>query len=517
MKQLLLALTLLGVLILSQPSDGWEYFSLTDQEFQNIGGEEYYFRYFGRDTLWERIHSNGWIRTQNVDGLPVFADIVSTSMPSFHPLSPNPAGQFLDGAPIFNAPEVVFPDSLQWIRQAAREQWHERYFSIPGEQWSAVIEGTNIHLGHWPVGTMRPSWDFYDLTLVIDFHSSVVFIDGDVELRGELAAQDHDLILGASGDIRIMDNIMLEGTNVTTGALPNGATSKLCIASEGSVIVGNTWENGRENQAQGEDVVITALIFALSGSFQFEQMNDTWDNYVTSVSPDERGTIVLTGGITQRVRGFTHRSNRNGTGYNRVYHWDERMRDWNPGVFNPFINFELPDSFIFADTPVGTTVFDTLRVEGIGPFSGAQTNLPFTTDAEYQFSEPEFVIPLTFTPPYVGPHYGMLHFFLDGQFHAVQLFGSGLQAGGPLAVKTDVYPNPFNTTSTLRFTIPQAGNVRVVVYDILGRESIRLTDQVYSAGEHTLMLDGTNLASGVYFLSFEALGKISTHKLLLLK
>lgn len=193
------------------------------------------------------------------------------------------------------------------------------------------------------------------------------------------------------------------------------------------------------------------------------------------------------------------------------------MLTWNPGVFDPFIHFEMPDSFIFADAPVGSTVHDTLRVMGIGPFSGAQTNLPFTTNAEYQYNGPEFVIPLTFTPPFAGPHYGMVHFFLDGQFHAVQLFGNGIQAGGPLAVKTEIFPNPFNASSTLRFTIPQAGNVRAIVYDILGRESARLTDQVYSAGEHTLMLDGTNLASGVYFLSVETLGSVSNHKLLLLK
>lgn len=314
MKQLLLALALLGVLILSQPSEGWEYFLLTDQEFQVLNDDTFYIPYFGRDSVWGRVHSNGWIATQNVSGLPVFYDIVSTSMPTFHPSSPNPAGQFNGGAPIFNAPVIPFPDSLQMIRQRAREPWRESFLSLPGEQWEGVIDGSSLNLNHWPIGTLRPTFGFPYRQFDLLDGDSLIFVDGDLELRGELAPQDCNLILGASGDIRIMDNVMLEGTNVLHGTLPTGATSKICLASERNVLIGNTWENGRENRAQGSNVVITALIIAIGGSFQMEQMNDTWDNYVAPGVQDERGYLIVTGGITQRVKGFTHRSNRGGTG-----------------------------------------------------------------------------------------------------------------------------------------------------------------------------------------------------------
>ncbi len=68
-------------------------------------------------------------------------------------------------------------------------------------------------------------------------------------------------------------------------------------------------------------------------------------------------------------------------------------------------------------------------------------------------------------------------------------------------VLSTAYPNPFNPTTSLTLTLPEAAHVNVVVYDALGRQAAILAQGSYTAGQHSLVLDGSNLASGVYFVS----------------
>ncbi|MCB0274061.1 MAG: T9SS type A sorting domain-containing protein [Calditrichaeota bacterium] len=61
------------------------------------------------------------------------------------------------------------------------------------------------------------------------------------------------------------------------------------------------------------------------------------------------------------------------------------------------------------------------------------------------------------------------------------------------------YPNPFNPTTTLRYTLPFAGDVSVSVFNILGQEVANLNGGKQAGGVHTLNFDASILASGVYF------------------
>ncbi len=61
------------------------------------------------------------------------------------------------------------------------------------------------------------------------------------------------------------------------------------------------------------------------------------------------------------------------------------------------------------------------------------------------------------------------------------------------------YPNPFNPTTTIKYELPKAAYVRLVVYDILGREVKVLVDEQKEAGSYTVRFDGSDLPSGVYF------------------
>ena len=87
----------------------------------------------------------------------------------------------------------------------------------------------------------------------------------------------------------------------------------------------------------------------------------------------------------------------------------------------------------------------------------------------------------------------------------------------------EVYPNPFNPTAKCELRIAHWGVVRVVLYDLLGREVRVLTDGVMQPGVYTSTVDGAGLASGVYFLRMTATpadgspGFVGVRKLALLK
>ncbi len=79
------------------------------------------------------------------------------------------------------------------------------------------------------------------------------------------------------------------------------------------------------------------------------------------------------------------------------------------------------------------------------------------------------------------------------------------------------YPNPFNPTTTIEFALPKAGNVKMIVYDILGRSVAELVNGNLNAGYHRVKFNASNLASGIYFYSIKADDFTNVKKLMLLK
>ena len=84
------------------------------------------------------------------------------------------------------------------------------------------------------------------------------------------------------------------------------------------------------------------------------------------------------------------------------------------------------------------------------------------------------------------------------------------------------YPNPFNPATTIAFSLAEAGDVRLTVYDVLGREVKVLMNEALMRGRHEVVWDGTNAAlesvpSGVYFACLSAGDRSATRKLLLLR
>jgi cyclomaltodextrinase / maltogenic alpha-amylase / neopullulanase len=79
------------------------------------------------------------------------------------------------------------------------------------------------------------------------------------------------------------------------------------------------------------------------------------------------------------------------------------------------------------------------------------------------------------------------------------------------------YPNPFNGETILQFRIAEEGHVRLVVYDLLGREVATLVDELKEPGGYTVGFDASRLASGMYLARVEAGGRAIVRKMLLMR
>ena len=79
------------------------------------------------------------------------------------------------------------------------------------------------------------------------------------------------------------------------------------------------------------------------------------------------------------------------------------------------------------------------------------------------------------------------------------------------------FPNPFNPVTSITFTVPQAGQVTLEVFDMLGRSVELLVSEERPAGTYEVKLDGTALSSGVYVYRLTAGERTAVRKMILMK
>lgn len=82
---------------------------------------------------------------------------------------------------------------------------------------------------------------------------------------------------------------------------------------------------------------------------------------------------------------------------------------------------------------------------------------------------------------------------------------------------TQNYPNPFNPATTIEFALTDQKDVKVEVYDRIGRKISTLVDDRLNRGFHTVQFDGSGLASGVYFYRIVTDQSVTTRKMVLVK
>ena len=79
------------------------------------------------------------------------------------------------------------------------------------------------------------------------------------------------------------------------------------------------------------------------------------------------------------------------------------------------------------------------------------------------------------------------------------------------------YPNPFNPTTKIDFTIAKPGNIRIAIYDLLGRKVAEPVNSHYKPGKYNFTFNAAELSSGVYIYRLITENKVITKKMMLLK
>ena len=108
-----------------------------------------------------------------------------------------------------------------------------------------------------------------------------------------------------------------------------------------------------------------------------------------------------------------------------------------------------------------------------------------------------------------------------GAFYYDQSTGVGESVSPSMFEMYPVRPNPSFSNVTISCSIPQAGNLRIIIYDITGREVLTLTDQFTTSGNCSVLWDGRNstgqrVSNGVYFCRCEFDGIAQSKQLIVI-
>ena len=98
------------------------------------------------------------------------------------------------------------------------------------------------------------------------------------------------------------------------------------------------------------------------------------------------------------------------------------------------------------------------------------------------------------------------------------VFNADTERALPVAVALEQnHPNPFNPMTTIKYSLPAEGHVRLTVYNVRGQVVTTLVDRRMGPGMHTTVWDARSAASGVYFYILQTDDFTQTRKMTLLK
>lgn len=134
--------------------------------------------------------------------------------------------------------------------------------------------------------------------------------------------------------------------------------------------------------------------------------------------------------------------------------------------------------------------------------------------AYIMYQMPDYEFPSVNPPASSEDYKNRIYFRTVSYITGINDENSAIPTGYALAQN---YPNPFNPTTTLAYNIPVAGQMRLTLFDVLGREVSTLVNGTVSAGRHEIRFDATQLASGMYFYKMDAGSYSAVRKMLLMK
>jgi hypothetical protein len=79
------------------------------------------------------------------------------------------------------------------------------------------------------------------------------------------------------------------------------------------------------------------------------------------------------------------------------------------------------------------------------------------------------------------------------------------------------YPNPFNPSTSIKYSVPETGNVRLAVFNLIGEEVAVLVNGTVQAGQYEVSFNASSLPSGVYLYKLQSANSVEVKKMMLLK
>ena len=147
-------------------------------------------------------------------------------------------------------------------------------------------------------------------------------------------------------------------------------------------------------------------------------------------------------------------------------------------------------------------------------------NLPNNKGLGFFYWEPEWISTQTFGSPWENL---TLFDFTGNLLSSISAFDSTVT---DILIHTTTaysfqlyqnYPNPFNPSTTINYDLPEAANVKLIIYNILGQEVKTLLNAFKEAGVHTVNFNASELNSGLYIYKIEAGSFTQTRKMTLIK
>lgn len=310
------------------------------------------------------------------------------------------------------------------------------------------------------------------------------------------------------------------------------------VAVRDPLIADQSQSNGFESDNDG------------SGSNNTPLTSPTWFN-VTMVGPAANSGST----INSLYRRGMHlrRNSQNKISNALIMGWPTGVLLDRSGTINGAINGTnyLKNSIIAGSTSkaIDTTGSPNLSWDPVAWFTSTNSGRIFTTTAEakisaaFNLAAPSFV-PMSGSPALSGAATPPVDGFFDaaGGSHVGAFGATDWTAGwanwlsGSKYILTDVkdnnvlgqdvvtdytlsqnFPNPFNPSTVITFSVPQETEVTVRVYNALGQQVMTLASGQYSAGTHHVTFNGADLSSGIYFYSLSAGKQTITKKMMLLK
>jgi len=119
-----------------------------------------------------------------------------------------------------------------------------------------------------------------------------------------------------------------------------------------------------------------------------------------------------------------------------------------------------------------------------------------------------------------GAGFGLFAALPNGDVVEFPLYEEGtLNRFGPRAekIRMNNYPNPFNPTTEISFSLSGDSHIKLEVFNTLGQRVAVLADGHFDAGQHVVTWNASNASSGVYFYRLTSESGVNTRKMMLLK